>query len=268
MSDDGQPIVLVHGGGHGAWCWEPLLPWLRAPVLAVDLPPKEIRGAPLAALPPEITGLGLDDFAAAVLADADAAGFERFVLVGHSMGGLTIAEVAGRAPSRVAHLVFVSCLVPPEGGSSIEALSDELQDSVRHAVAEARAGSVALAGLDEATVRQMFCNDMDEAQTAFVLAHVGVEAPAALADRVTRRGVPPTLPKTYVRLRRDQALAPAQQDAQIGWLRESPGGRLEVVDVDAGHDVMISAPALLAPIVNGVARDAARARTRAPAAGS
>ena len=31
-------FVLVHGGAHGAWCWNPLLPHLEGPVLAVDLP--------------------------------------------------------------------------------------------------------------------------------------------------------------------------------------------------------------------------------------
>ena len=36
MAIDG--IVLVHGGFHGAWCWERLLPHLESPVLAVDLP--------------------------------------------------------------------------------------------------------------------------------------------------------------------------------------------------------------------------------------
>ena len=30
--------VLIHGGAHGAWCWEPLLPHLSGEVLAVDLP--------------------------------------------------------------------------------------------------------------------------------------------------------------------------------------------------------------------------------------
>src|SRR3954463_853280 len=37
------PLVLVHGGGHGSWCWEPLLPYLMTDVLAVDLPPVEVR---------------------------------------------------------------------------------------------------------------------------------------------------------------------------------------------------------------------------------
>ena len=39
-------FVLVHGGAHGAWCWDPLLPFLDGPVLAVDLPPKAVRGLP------------------------------------------------------------------------------------------------------------------------------------------------------------------------------------------------------------------------------
>jgi pimeloyl-ACP methyl ester carboxylesterase len=256
VTDDGWPLVLVHGGAHGAWCWEPLLPLLHAPALAVDLPPQPIRGVPDAVPPPETARVGLDDFARRVLADVDEAGFDRFALVGHSMGGLTIAEVARRVPARVAHLVFVSCLVPPEGRSSIEALPAELQEMVRAAVEEARGRSVPMSGLDEATARSMFCNDMDEAQTAFVLAHLGAEAPSAFADPVSRLGIPPELPKTYVRLGRDQALPPPQQDAQIAWLRDSPGGALDVVEVDAGHDVMISAPARLAPILDRVARGA------------
>jgi len=40
--------------------------------------------------------IGVDDFASSAIADIDAAGLDRFVLVGHSMGGLTIAEVARR----------------------------------------------------------------------------------------------------------------------------------------------------------------------------
>ena len=110
------PVVLVHGGGHGAWCWEPTIEHLESDVLAVDLPPKQVRGgARRHEQPPELLTLTVADFAASVLADVDAAGYDRFVLVGHSMAGLTIPEVARRAPERVAHLVFLSCTVPAEG---------------------------------------------------------------------------------------------------------------------------------------------------------
>jgi pimeloyl-ACP methyl ester carboxylesterase len=248
-----QPIVLVHGGAHGAWCWAPLEQHLAGPVLAVDLPPTAIRGVPDVAPPPETATLTVADMADAVLRGADEAGFERFVLVGHSLGGLTIAEVARRAPDRVTHLVFVSCIAPPEGQSSIDALPPDLRELAAAAVADTVLAGGAVARLDEATIRRMFCNDMDEEQTRFVLDHCGTEVPSLLAERVTRQAIPSTLPKTYVRLLRDQSLVPDTQDEQIGALRASPGGAVDVVELDTGHDVMISAPDALARVLSGIA---------------
>jgi pimeloyl-ACP methyl ester carboxylesterase len=250
-------FVLVHGGAHGAWCWSPLLPHLAGPALAVDLPPKSVRGVrgEHTTPPPELLTVGVDDFASSVIADVDEAGIDRFVLVGHSMGGLTIPEVARRIPERVAHLVFVSCLVPPEGGSTIDALPEAFRDGVRRSVDDAIAGRAdsPMGQFNDELTRHMFCNDMDEEQTAFVLAHTGLEAPRAFADPVTRVGIPPDLPKTYVRLAQDQALAPEDQERAIAALRGSPGGALSVVDLDTGHDVMISAPETLAPVLNELA---------------
>jgi pimeloyl-ACP methyl ester carboxylesterase len=231
-----------------------------ADVLAVDLPPKSIRGVLVDAstpLPPELATVGLDDFATSVIADADAAGLDRFVLVGHSMGGLTIAEVARRIPDRVECLVFVSCIIPPEGGSVIDTLPEEFRDVVRESVVRAKAGDLAngpATGLDETTVRRMFCNDMDEQQAQLVLAHCGAEAPRAFDDTVTRVGIPPEVPTVYVRLARDQALSPDDQTAQIANLQASPGGDVRVVELDTGHDVMISAPAELAGVLSSLAR--------------
>lgn len=248
------PFVLVHGGAHGAWCWEPLLPYLDGDALAVDLPPKSIRGGPgrLESLS-ELRTLTIDDFTRSVLEDVDAAGIERFVLVGHSMGGLTISEVARRVPDRVEHLVYVSCMVPPEGGSAIEALPDELQEMTRQAVEEARhGGDNPIGGLDEESTRSMFCNDMDEAEVRFVLDRLGTEAAVVLAERVTRADIPPDLPKTFVKLLQDQSLPPDRQDVLVDNLRVSPGGSVDVVTIDAGHDVMISCPNELADVLNAI----------------
>jgi len=231
-----------------------MLPHLERRALAVDLPPKAIRGVTTdVAPPPETATIGLREFADAVLTKADEAGLERFVLVGHSMGGLTIAEVARRAPERVAQLIFVSCLVPPEGGTVVDALPESVRDMTREAMARARAGDVALGpGMDDALKRHMFCNDMDDEQTRFVLERCGHECPSAFLDTVTRDGIPATLPKTYVRLLRDQALEPATQDQQIAHLRASPGGEVRVVELDCGHDAMVSRPRELAAVLNRV----------------
>ena len=57
-------IVLVHGGMHGSWAWDPILPLLDAAFAAVDLPGRGRRPVPLASVT-------LDDCVAAVLDDAD-----------------------------------------------------------------------------------------------------------------------------------------------------------------------------------------------------
>jgi pimeloyl-ACP methyl ester carboxylesterase len=238
MPDPQLPVVLVHGGAHGAWCWAPLLPALGADAIAVDLPPVSIRGGPgRNALPPGSENLTLADCTAAVLAAADDAGFERFVLVGHSMGGLTICDLARSAPERVAHLVFVSALVPSEGTAGFDAMLPEIMDPLDD-------------GMSELTAVDMFCSDLDPAQTQFVLDHIGTEAAQLLAEPVHRAGTPADMPMTYVRLSQDHALPPAAQDASIAALRAVPGGTVNVVELDSGHSAMISHPADLAAILN------------------
>jgi hypothetical protein len=56
---------------------------------------------------------------------------------------------------------------------------------------------------------------------------------------------------------RDQALSPADQDRAIAALRDVPGGEVEIVELDTGHDVMISAPKQLADVLNEIAQTAA-----------
>jgi pimeloyl-ACP methyl ester carboxylesterase len=234
------PLVLVHGGGHGAWCWEPTVALLAAPALAVDLPPTSVRGGPgRYDQDPGLDTLTLADWAGSVLDAATAAGWDRFVLAGHSLGGATIAEVTRRAPDRVAHVVYVSAVVPEEGGTVLEMLPPE--------IIERTAG-----GLSDEVVREMFCSDMDEDQIRFVLDHVGTEVLGVLTEPVTRSGTAAAMPTTFVRLARDNALPPATQEGCIARLRRDVDV-VEVIEIDAGHDVMISAPAALAAVLDAIA---------------
>lgn len=104
--------ALVHGAWHGAWCWDLLAAELRGrghTVVAVDLP--------------------CDDPVASIHTNAElVAGAVRqhqdVVLVGHSLGGLTIPVVADRCDV-VRHLVFLAAFVPMPGRSLADMLAAE-----------------------------------------------------------------------------------------------------------------------------------------------
>lgn len=95
------PVVMVHGYLGGSVQWSDLQTALagRFSVIALDLP--GFGRASGHAAPATIGG-----FAEHVIADLDAQGIERCVLVGHSMGGMIAQEVARRIPHRLDRLVL------------------------------------------------------------------------------------------------------------------------------------------------------------------
>lgn len=87
--------VLVHGAWHGAWCWKYVIPILENEghnVIALDLPGHGEDKTPI----PEIT---FDAYAKRVCKILDEQS-EPVVLVGHSMGGAVISQVAEYLPSK------------------------------------------------------------------------------------------------------------------------------------------------------------------------
>jgi pimeloyl-ACP methyl ester carboxylesterase len=231
-------LVLVHGGGHSSRCWEPTIARLRAPAVAVDLPGRGRRPGPL-------DRVRIADSVDAVVDDIR--GVEGgVVLVGHSMAGLTIPGVLARVPERIRHVVFVSCGIPPDGGS----LLDVLQPDIR-AFAEAMEPSPAGASLTPEQVRLSQCADMDDEQTRFTLEIVVPEAYWPTREPVDTTGLRQPIPRTWVRLLRDETFPPEVQDAMA-----RRAGCRHVVAIDSGHAAMISHPVELAAVLDAVHRTA------------
>jgi pimeloyl-ACP methyl ester carboxylesterase len=235
-------IVLIHGGGFAGSCWEPMLPFLRAPALALDLPGRGDRPADLATVT-------LADFVDAVVDELVSRDLRDVVLVGHSLAGVTLPGVAAAVPERLRRLVFVSASVPPDGSTVADVLGS-LSPATGELAARLGDGVVATdGGLNPELATVMFCNDMSAAQTARTLELMGSEAFGVIIEPF-RLGDLGDLPITYVRLLQDQSLSLATQDTMIANL----GGpaRVDVVDLDAAHMAMISRPAELAAVLDGL----------------
>jgi len=97
-------VALIHGAHHGAWCWERVVPLLKARGLDTVAPD----------LPCEDPAAGIAEYAA-IVEDA-LAGHDDVVIVGHSLGSLTIPVVASHRPIR--RMIFL-CSVPTGPGPAI-----------------------------------------------------------------------------------------------------------------------------------------------------
>jgi pimeloyl-ACP methyl ester carboxylesterase len=109
-------FLFVHGGYHGAWCWDKLTPELEGlgyTTLAIDLPGCNQRQAETASLA-SWRGALRD-----VVNDGD-------ILVGHSMGGFAITLAADDVPDKIGRLIFLSAAVPVEGEAMGAATSDNV----------------------------------------------------------------------------------------------------------------------------------------------
>jgi pimeloyl-ACP methyl ester carboxylesterase len=232
-------LVLVHGANHRSVCWQPtidelarLVPDRR--VVAVDLPGRGAHVVPA-------DEISFDSLAASVVADIEAAGAEQVILVGHSLGGVTIANVAARlGPERVTHLVFVAATIPPEGKTVLDTFGLSLRLTVP-LVARRRA----LKDNPRATASRSFCNGMTDAQRAFVLDNLCPDAPWLLTEPVDLAGLPPDIDRSWVLTTRDRAVKVAQQRKNIANL----GGVGRTIEIDTCHDVMVSEPAALAEAI-------------------
>lgn len=103
---DGTPVLCLHGWLDNCAGFEPLLDELSdLDIVALDLPGHGLSD-PLPSASHQVI-----DYAACVLELARIQGWDRFHLVGHSLGGMVATLAAGIRPERIGRLVLIDAVV-------------------------------------------------------------------------------------------------------------------------------------------------------------
>jgi pimeloyl-ACP methyl ester carboxylesterase len=109
--EDGQPVIALHGWLDNAASFSrlaPLLPGLR--IVALDF-----AGHGHSDHRPPGASYAIWDYAHDVLQVAEQFGWQRFSLLGHSMGAIVSVLLAAAMPERVARLALIDGLIPYTG---------------------------------------------------------------------------------------------------------------------------------------------------------
>jgi pimeloyl-ACP methyl ester carboxylesterase len=110
-------FVLVHGGGHGGWCYAKVA--------------RLLHGVGHEVYTPTLTGLGerkhllsehtdLSTHIADIVNTLVYEDLHEVILVGHSYGGMVITGVADQASDRICELVYLDAAHPQDGQSLVD----------------------------------------------------------------------------------------------------------------------------------------------------
>ncbi|MEE1882124.1 alpha/beta hydrolase [Pseudomonas soli] len=106
---DGLPVIALHGWLDNANSFARLAPQLKGlRIVALDL-----AGHGYSEHRPVGASYALADYAHDVLRVAEQLGWERFGLLGHSLGAIISVQLAGALPERVSHLALIDGVIPP-----------------------------------------------------------------------------------------------------------------------------------------------------------
>jgi pimeloyl-ACP methyl ester carboxylesterase len=180
----------------------------------------------------------VEESATDALALADELGWDRFSLIGHSMGGKIAHQVLLRAPDRVRGLVGVNPV--PAAATPMDEQTWALFDGAagnpanRAAIIDFTTGSRLTKSFIDQVVRHSMENSTVEAFGAYLLSW-------AKGDFSGEIG--PTVPVKVIVGETDPALSAAVMEQT--WLRYFPAAELEIL-ANAGHYPMFETPVALA----------------------
>jgi thioesterase domain-containing protein len=224
-------FVLVHGAFHGGWCFEKVVPLLEAAghtAIAVDLPGHGDHAAPME----KVT---LDAYVGHVC-DVVSQQPEPLILLGHSLGGLTITQTSERLPDKVAWVVYLTAVMPANGQSRADLSKLEGDNAVTaNRILSDDGLSVTLP--DEIIQPTFYgeCPDEDVARAKERLVPQAIQIFQQPVETTPERFG--SVKRAYIECLRDQAIKIEMQRNMIEWL---PCDRVLTLNTD--HSPFYSMP--------------------------
>ncbi|KAL2632253.1 hypothetical protein R1flu_016939 [Riccia fluitans] len=218
---DTKHFVLVHGGGHGAWCWYKTIALLEEAgfrASAIDLTGSGIDYTD----PNTITSLShyvkpLFDF----LQKLDEN--EKVILVGHNVGGACISYAMEHHPKKIAKAVFVAAAMVINGQNAIDVFApqpgseeDMLQKAQSFIYANGNSAPPTALEVEKNLIRDVFYNASPSKDVALATVSIRPVPFAPLMEKLSLTSENyGSVRRFYIGTTDDNALPVAKQEALL-----------------------------------------------------
>jgi pimeloyl-ACP methyl ester carboxylesterase len=228
--------VFVHGAWHGAWCWSKVVSLLEATghkATALDLPGHGRDDTP-------ITQVTFEAYCNKVREIVEAQP-EPVILVGHSMGGRVVTQVAELRPDKIKTLVYLAAILLRNGENTMPADPDTGETLIDRSVITSDDGIHQT--LREDAIRELLfhdCSDEDAGMAIALLESRQASQPMTMPMRLTNENFG-RVRRVYIECLQDKAVTPAQQRTMYTL---TPCDK--IISMNASHSPFLSSPQELA----------------------
>jgi len=224
-------FILVHGAWHGAWCWKKIIPLLEKAehkVAAPDLPGLGSNQVPVS----EISFPGFVQHVCQLI-DSQT---EPVILVGHSLGGCTISQVAEKRPDKIKALVYISGYLLRNNETAIQYVFADTEANMMSHINLSKDQSYST--VKEEAIKERFYSDCSDEDVNFAKPLLVPEssAPFMTPIEITEENFG-RIPRTFISCQRDRAISSAIQKQMYTNL---PCQKL--IKMDSDHAPFFSAP--------------------------
>lgn len=237
-------LLFIHGAFGGAWEFDEFIETLAEQghrAHAIDLPGHGQNTAPI----PKVTMAAYVDRVIEAAQAIDGP----IVLVGHSLAGAIVSQVAERIPEKIARLVYVAATLPKNGETVLGLMQSDEDGQLLANIVFSDDGSFAT--LADTHVKNLLLHDVQEpervAEFAPKFAMEQASEPFMAAIELTDNAFG-AVPKTYVRASLDKVMTLSLQDRMISsWEVE------QVYTLESGHFPMMSIPDRFVEVIGEIA---------------
>lgn len=200
-----ETFILIHGAWHGAWCWDKVVQLLENighKVIAPDLPSHGNDKTPIK----DISMQSYTDCVCEILRTEP----NPVILLGHSMGGCVISQVAEYQPNKIKELVFLAAYMLENNESLLQAVMQDPGSKLLQNLIMSEDQSYS--NVREDSIAEIFYSDCAEED---IIAAKSLLVPQASVPTLTPISISKDkfakIPKSYIECLDDKIVSPAFQ---------------------------------------------------------